>query len=75
MTDISPIPTKNLPQKKEIKEILLQEKEESFDEKDKNDFSSDEEEDIDDDSSDIEDFKPKDEINNVNNKSVKDIIN
>ena len=73
MTDISPIPTKNLPQKKEIKEILLQEKEESFDEKDKNDFSSDEEEDIDDDSSDIEDFKPKDEINNVNNKSGKDI--
>lgn len=73
MTDISPIPTKNLPQKKEIKEILIQEKEESFDEKDKNDFSSDEEEDIDDDSSDIEDFKPKDEINNVNNKSGKDI--
>ena len=70
MTLISPIPQKNLPNKNIIKEVLMQEKEESFEEKEEESLSPDEEEESDD--SDFENFK-NDEVIKVDKvKSGKD---
>ena len=71
MTLISPIPKQKLPQKMPIIENLMQEKKESFEEKDEEDLSPDEEEEEESDDSDIEDFKPKKE--NIKYKSEKEI--
>ena len=71
MTLISPIPKQNLPQEMPIIENLMQEKKESFEEKDEEDLSPDEEEEEESDDSDIEDFKPKKE--NIKYKSEKEI--
>ena len=62
MTLISPIPKQNLPKKKLIQEILAQEREESFEERDKEDFSPEEEDSEDDDDSDSDLVEIKKEV-------------
>ena len=74
MTLISTIPKQNLPKNKKITEILAQEREESFEEKDQEDFSNEEEDSEDDSDSDLEEIKKevKIEINKTNNKKEKE---
>ena len=74
MTLISPIPQQNLPQKKTIMENLMQEKDESFEEKEEEDLSPDEEEGEESDDSNIEDLNPQNEIKIIKNENEKENI-